>query len=104
MVFDLHHRFVKWSQHLDLTTDRTTFRAYLFSAPTVVDINGDGYMEIVVGTSEGFLYVLDHEGNVLPGWPIQMAAIESQALVADLNGDGEVEIFAGEVRVHFFCL
>jgi len=30
----------------------------------------DGKMEIIVGTSMGFLYVLSNEGDPLPGWPI----------------------------------
>ena len=29
-------------------------------------------MEIVVGTSMGFLYVLDQKGIPLDGWPIQV--------------------------------
>jgi hypothetical protein len=44
-------RFIKWSQHLDLTTDFTKYRAYVYSSPTLADINRDGKMEIVVGTS-----------------------------------------------------
>lgn len=34
-------------------------QAYAYSSPTLVDLNGDGKLEIVVGTSMGFLYVLD---------------------------------------------
>ncbi|CAD7696447.1 unnamed protein product [Ostreobium quekettii] len=98
VVFDLYHKYVKWTAHLDLSSDKTKFRAYLYTAPTVVDIDGDGNMEVVVGTSYGFLYVLDHLGSSRQGWPKQMAGIEGQALVADLNGDGEVEIFAGDTR------
>jgi len=33
---------VRWSLHLDLTTDSTQFRAYIYSAPTLVDLDGDG--------------------------------------------------------------
>ena len=43
---------------LDLTTDSTKLRAYIYSAPTVVDLEADGQMEVVVGTSMGFIYVL----------------------------------------------
>ncbi len=31
VVFDLHRRSVKWSQHLDLSTDHTSFKAYAYS-------------------------------------------------------------------------
>lgn len=50
-VFDLHNRQLKWTQHLDLSTDHTQFRAYIYSAPTLADINRDGKLEIIVGTS-----------------------------------------------------
>jgi len=50
---------------LDLSTDDGKFRAYIYSSPTVVDLDGDGNMDILVGTSYGFFYVLDHNGNPL---------------------------------------
>ena len=51
VVFDIHTRAVKWRQHLDLSTDSTSFRAYIYSAPLLVDLDRDGKLEIVVGTS-----------------------------------------------------
>eukprot|EP00798_Chlamydomonas_sp_ICE-L_P007322 gene7322-442_t len=122
VVFDLRTRTQKWVQHLDLSTDNTTFKAYAYAAPTLVDLNRDGFLEIVVGASMGFLYVLNHKGNALEGWPmqmggiegqalgdalegwpIQMGSIEGQALVADLNNDGEVEIVAGDSHGNIAC-
>ncbi len=40
MVFDLRTRTLKWAQHLDLSTDTTTFRAYAYATPTLADVNG----------------------------------------------------------------
>ena len=51
VVFDMRTRAVKWRQHLDLSTDSTSFRAYIYSAPILVDLDRDGKLEIVVGTS-----------------------------------------------------
>ena len=51
VVFDMRLRKVKWVQHLDLSTDHTQFRAYVYSAPTLVDLDADGKLEIIVGTS-----------------------------------------------------
>ena len=51
VVFDLMLRQVKWSQHLDLSTDHTQFRAYIYSSPTLIDLDADGQLEIIVGTS-----------------------------------------------------
>lgn len=62
MVFNLDTKQVKWTVELDLSTDSVSFRAYIYSSPTVVDVDDDGFSEIVVGTSFGFLYVLHHNG------------------------------------------
>jgi len=51
VVFDLRLRRVKWQQHLDLSTDSTPYRAYIYSAPVLVDLDRDGKLEVVVGTS-----------------------------------------------------
>lgn len=34
VVFDLRTRDIKWSQHLDLSTDSTSFKAYAYATPT----------------------------------------------------------------------
>lgn len=96
VVFDLRTKGVKWSQHLDLSTSSVKYRAFMYAPPTLSDIDGDGKLEVVVGTSMGWLYVLDDTGAPRKGWPVQMAEIQGQALVADINHDGEVEIFAGD--------
>lgn len=40
---------------------RVCVQAYAYSSPTLADVNGDGRLEIVLGGSLGFLYVLDHK-------------------------------------------
>lgn len=52
VVFNLRTRALLWQQHLDLSTDHTAYRAYIYSAPTVADIDKDGKLEILLGTSE----------------------------------------------------
>jgi hypothetical protein len=61
VVYDLRTKLFKWQQHLDLTTTTTKFTAHMFSSPTLVDLDVDGKMEIIVGTSVGFVYALDHK-------------------------------------------
>lgn len=63
VVFNLETKQVKWTARLDQSTDSGNFRAYIYSSPTVVDLDGDGYLDILVGTSFGLFYVLDHHGN-----------------------------------------
>eukprot|EP00899_Mesostigma_viride_P004982 jgi/Mesvir1/14485/Mv05189-RA.1 len=89
---------VKWKVHLDLTTDQTQFRAYIYSSPTVVDLDGDGFDEILVGTSTGFIYALNYDGSPRENFPIQMGEIQGQVTAADINDDGYVEIVACDTR------
>jgi len=54
--------------------------------------------KVILGTSLGFLYVLDHMGNVKPGWPVTMAEIQGQIAVGDVNDDGQLELVATDNR------
>lgn len=99
VVFDLLTRGIKWSQHLDLSTRYTRYKALAQSPPTLADIDGDGRAEIIVGTSMGFVYVLDPgNGEALEGWPIQMGDVEGRVIVGDVDNDGKLEVIAGDAR------
>jgi hypothetical protein len=66
VVINLDTKQIKWTADLDLSTDSGKFRGYIYSSPTVVDLDGDGYLDILIGTSFGLFYALDHHGNFLP--------------------------------------
>ena len=66
-----------WSIQLDLTTDYTDRKAMIYSQPTVVDLDGDGEDEIIVGTSLGLVYVLAPGSSVIrPGFPVVMHEVQ----------------------------
>jgi hypothetical protein len=65
--------------------------------PVVGDINNDGLDEIVVFrymlTQNSQIYVFDHDGAVLNGWPITIAKeYHPTILIADVNNDGYGDI------------
>ena len=70
----------------------------MYSSPTIVDVDHDGKLEIIVGTSVGFVYVLNSQGSVLPGWPVQMGEVQAQVAVADVDGDSYLELAAVDTR------
>ena len=46
-------------------------------------------MEVIVGTSLGFVYVLDARGKTRRGFPVQVGEVQAQVAVEDLRqGDG----------------
>jgi hypothetical protein len=89
------------------------------SSPTVADLDGDGDPEIILTTGwmpeshkNGALLVLDHNGNLMPGWPRLTRDVNgagtpawnpdgyadgffSTPAVGDIDGDGQLEIVAG---------
>jgi outer membrane protein assembly factor BamB len=76
VVFNLDTKQVKWTRELDLSTSTAKFRAYIYSSPSVVDLDGDGNLDILVGTSFGLFYVLDHHGKfefVMPSFLLPMS-------------------------------
>ncbi len=70
---------------------------YFNEAPTLVDVDGDDTLEVIVCESRGslgYLYVVRHNGSTQPGsWPVTLDHVPATGAAAgDLDGDGTVEI------------
>lgn len=63
VVFDLHQRSVLWVQHLDLSMDHTQYRAYIYASPTLADLDADGKLEVIVGTSMVLTFGIIFQGS-----------------------------------------
>ena len=77
----------------------------IFGTPVLGDLDGDGFLDIVVAAMDQHVYAWDRHGSPLPGWPVlvqdpnpgggQMpAGAESinTPVLADLDGDGRLEV------------
>lgn len=69
----------------------------MWPSAAVGDMDGDGDVEIAVSAhpdDDGFnVAVYDHEGELLPGWPVKFGEVEVRSIaVADVDGDGLQEI------------
>lgn len=104
VAYDLHNDTVIWREQLDLSTDETDLKAFIYGSPTVIDLDGDGDLEVIVGTSLGFIYALHaHTGALLPGFPLSMSEIQAQVTASDVNGDGKMELVAVDNKGNVLC-
>ncbi len=83
-----------------------TLTTPVMAGPTIVDLNNDGFKEIVVSvwtaaSQAGPVWAFRHDGTVVPGFPAgrpganQAPTVlfeQSPVIAADLEGDGQVEL------------
>jgi hypothetical protein len=68
---------------------------YKPSGVCFADLEGDGDLEIIAGSTDGLLYAWDHLGNDLPGWPITLPAlVQAKVAAGDLDNNGDLEVVA----------
>jgi hypothetical protein len=74
----------------------------VWSSPALVDLSGDGVLDIVVGTGNmppwimpgaRVVHALDSAGNRIPGWPVAVGGeTTSSPAVGDLDGDSKPDV------------
>jgi hypothetical protein len=74
-----------------------------FVSPTLYDIDFDDTLEVIMVQMQsgqpGHVYVWNHDGTVMPGWPKDMDYLGvATASVGDVDGDGTAEICVPSYR------
>jgi hypothetical protein len=72
-------------------------------SPALADMNNDGFLDIVTASTDGKIYVVDHNGVANPNFINSRYseitdgyASESSPVVADINGDGLPDVVMGD--------
>ncbi|MEA2076542.1 MAG: S8/S53 family peptidase [Candidatus Marinimicrobia bacterium] len=83
---------------ISLSLDQEGFPFYtsteVETSPLFVDINDDGMQEIIFGDKSGELYVIDHKGDTLAGFPKSLGSQIGGVAIADIDLDDTLEIVA----------
>jgi hypothetical protein len=66
------------------------------SSPALGDIDGDGDIEVVVGSDDNKVYAWHHDGSNVHGWPKTTGDdVCSSPALGDIDGDGDIEVVIG---------
>jgi hypothetical protein len=85
-----------WPKHIDVSR----------SSATVMDIDGDADLEIILPTTDGggLVYIFHHDGTLVDGWPITIGSpVRRGASVGDLDQDGFPEILFGDQEGYLYA-
>ena len=98
---DEHGSWSEWSDETSFHTNPLTLQwsfatgSSIMSSPIYGDIDGDGKLEVVVGSDDNKVYAINGEnGSKL--WEFETGAyVTSSPALGDIDGDGKLEVVVG---------
>lgn len=74
------------------------------SSPIAADVDGDGSLDVLIGSDDDKLWIWHADGTRLAGWPQATGAdIFGAPAVGDIDGDGTPEVLAGSDDAHVYA-
>lgn len=68
------------------------------------DFDNDDQLDIAFTTIDGEFYIMDQEGDLLPGWPVDISkTISNPPLAVDLDNDDNLELVCFTVANDFYA-
>jgi WD40 repeat protein len=75
----------------------------IYDSPVLVDIWGDGRLEIIVCSYDENVHAWYHNGTIVPGFPLSTGEGRGSApCVGDIDGDGDVELIIGSTDKNLY--
>jgi len=70
----------------------TTPNTYVRTSSAIANINGDNYLDIIIGADNGYIYAFKYTKEVISPFPLPLFGQPSSPIIGDIDGDGKSEI------------
>lgn len=81
-----------WNGFHTYPNSLVSYEKHIMAGVSVGDVNNDGNLEVAFGSSNQ-LFLLDKNGNIMPGFPKSIGDAKDFApILADIDGDTDIEI------------